>query len=461
MTSGFQEIHVWEGLNPRLRSVDGYERSMQTGVNNYYTQNPELFRPNRQLYMDGVMQSSTIGDEAYHEGLVHPAMFAHAEGPKRVAIIGGGEGATLREILKHKSVEVCTMIEIDPGIVKASRLWLPRMNDCSDFGTGNCFDERRTELLLEDAFGYFLNRFKREGEIPEELKTDPYDVIVMDALDPDDTIEFAVQMYQDTVFWGTLNEALTHSGILVVQLGMTPDSKSYGEQFGVFKNRANLFQSVEGAGFEQMFIYHDTHSDFKFPWSYLIACKSKDCASEWKRNEAEMSLRMHERILPSKSGKPMLKHFDGATMQSYMRPYKTWESVHCKKEPTPEECTLFDGTSLAVSWDDAFELVYVEGDGKTNQILVAKMDLIAGATIFDDRGTSGKGLSSMITEQHPQHPFPTVDAATWSRPTCGVTRKLSNVDLSGKISPLRERQSHLFEMVETTKDVSKGERFIC
>ena len=65
---------------------------------------------------------------------------AHSHGPKRAAIIGGGEGATLREILKHQSVEVCVMIDIDPGIVQAARDWLPRMNDCSDYGTGSCFE---------------------------------------------------------------------------------------------------------------------------------------------------------------------------------------------------------------------------------------------------------------------------------------------------------------------------------
>jgi spermidine synthase len=48
----------------------------------------------------------------YHEALVHPALFSHSN-PKRVAIIGGGEGATLREVLKHNTVSEAIMIEID------------------------------------------------------------------------------------------------------------------------------------------------------------------------------------------------------------------------------------------------------------------------------------------------------------------------------------------------------------
>jgi hypothetical protein len=213
-----------------------------------------------------------------------------------------------------------------------------------------------------------------------------------------------------------------------------------------------------------MFIYHDTHSDFKFPWSYLIACKSNDCAQEWNRNEAEINLRMHERILPSKSGKPMLKHFDGATMQSYMRPFKTWETMHCRQEPKPEECVIFDESRYAaVSWNDAFELVPVEGEGETGHILVAKMDLTAGTVIYDAAGsTLWHGLSFMHNQQRVQIPVDTdTPSSSSTRPTCSVTRKLSNLDLTGKINPLQDRQSHLFEMNVVSKDVLNGEKFPC
>ncbi|KAJ1411760.1 Spermidine/spermine synthase, partial [Ochromonadaceae sp. CCMP2298] len=57
----------------------------------------------------------------YHEVLVHAAMLAHPRGPKRVAVVGGGEGATVREVLKHRSVQRVDMIELDPGIVTLAR----------------------------------------------------------------------------------------------------------------------------------------------------------------------------------------------------------------------------------------------------------------------------------------------------------------------------------------------------
>jgi spermidine synthase len=61
---------------------------------------------------------------------VQPALFTHPN-PKRVAVIGGGECATMREVLKHSTIEKVVMVEIDPGIVEASRKYLPEWNNCS------------------------------------------------------------------------------------------------------------------------------------------------------------------------------------------------------------------------------------------------------------------------------------------------------------------------------------------
>jgi spermidine synthase len=78
----------------------------------------------RCLVLDGKMQSTVTDEFIYHEGLVHPAMLTHPN-PKRVFIVGGGEGATLREVLRHKSVEYCMMVDIDQEVVEKSKELLP------------------------------------------------------------------------------------------------------------------------------------------------------------------------------------------------------------------------------------------------------------------------------------------------------------------------------------------------
>lgn len=132
------------------------------------------------MFLDGVLQSRRSGDAAYHEALVHPSMFAH-DGPKRVAIIGGGEGATLREVLKHKTVEKVVMIEIDKEMVRLSREYLPEWNDCSMLigRADNCFDDERVEVYYDDAFAWFIDRFGTNSTYSDD---EHFDVIIMDAL---------------------------------------------------------------------------------------------------------------------------------------------------------------------------------------------------------------------------------------------------------------------------------------
>ena len=131
--------------------------------------------------MDGTIQSRSKGDEAYHEGLIHPAMFTHPN-PKRVAIIGGGEGASLREVLKHNTLEKVVMIEIDEIMVNVSREFLPTWNTCKDVqgSADSCFEDPRAEIYYEDALAWFIDRYHdKEGDIDDKEK---FDIIIMDAL---------------------------------------------------------------------------------------------------------------------------------------------------------------------------------------------------------------------------------------------------------------------------------------
>ena len=175
----FQTIEIYDIIDTRFRTSEQYEKSL-VDDGSYESRHPELFEPDRVVYLDGVMQSRLKGEAAYHEALVHPALFSH-DNPKRVAIIGGGEGATLREVLKHNTVEKATMIEIDEAMVNTSRMYLPQWSDCSKIvgSAASCFDDPRAEVLYLDAVGWFLDHYEDTNNIAE---ADKYDVIIMDAL---------------------------------------------------------------------------------------------------------------------------------------------------------------------------------------------------------------------------------------------------------------------------------------
>lgn len=166
---------MYDFVTPRMKST--IEQAMAE-ESDYIASNPERFVPDRALFLDGMVQSTRYGNAAYHESLVHPAMFSH-KGPKRVAIIGGGEGATLREVLKHKTVEKVVMIEIDQIMMDTARTALPDWNDCNYFegSNGNCMDDPRAQIYAEDAFKWFSDRYASPDSGEE-----PFDIIIMDAL---------------------------------------------------------------------------------------------------------------------------------------------------------------------------------------------------------------------------------------------------------------------------------------
>ena len=103
----------------------------------------ELFSFGRCLIIDDDIQSCETDEFIYHEALVHPAMILHGS-PAKVLILGGGEGATLREVLKYKTVAKATMVDIDRTVIDLCKEYMPRLS-------AGAFDDRRTELIIEDA----------------------------------------------------------------------------------------------------------------------------------------------------------------------------------------------------------------------------------------------------------------------------------------------------------------------
>jgi spermidine synthase len=124
-------------------------------------------------------------------------MIYHSE-PRTVLILGGGEGATLREVLRWKTVEKVMMIDIDGEVVEACRQYLPEMS-------ANTFDDPRVELIIGDAFEY-LNKLEH-----------PWDVIISDLSEPVESGPSFRLFTQE--YYQKLRSLLTPGGVLGVQAG--------------------------------------------------------------------------------------------------------------------------------------------------------------------------------------------------------------------------------------------------
>ena len=213
-----QSVNIYEVMEPKSRDANSYHMSLLNDRETTYESTyPESFGPDKILFLDGIIQSTLYGDAPYHESIVHPAMITHRD-PKRVAIIGGGEGATLREVLKYKSVKEVVILEIDEELVKICAEYMPEWSDCTDIeGTDakSCFEDSRARVIFVDAFRWMIDNFDSTTGGGTE---DKFDVIIMDALDPNTSVEIAGGLYNDTSFVDSLFNGLTEAG--VVSFGM-------------------------------------------------------------------------------------------------------------------------------------------------------------------------------------------------------------------------------------------------
>ena len=154
----------------------------------------------RCLILDGKIQSSEWDEFIYHEALVHPPMIAHPH-PEKVFIAGGGEGATLREVLAHSSVKRVVMVDIDEEVIDISRRFLPSWHQGS-------FEDSRLELRFVDAIKY-LEECVDKGE--------KFDVVILDLPEPIE--EGPAYLLNTKEFYQTVRETLAPDGFISLQAG--------------------------------------------------------------------------------------------------------------------------------------------------------------------------------------------------------------------------------------------------
>jgi spermidine synthase len=194
----------------------------------------------RTLVLDGRTQSAEADEFIYHEALVHPAFIAHP-GPRSVFIAGGGEGATLREVLAHRTVQSAVMADLDGELVELCRRLLPQWHR-------GAFDDPRATLVFGDAKGAL-------EEHPGGL-----DVIVMDVTDPMEGGPSLSLFTQD--FYRMALGKLAPGGILVTQAG--PAGFGMG---GIFTAICNTLKAAAG----HVHPYRADMLSFGSDWGFAMA----------------------------------------------------------------------------------------------------------------------------------------------------------------------------------------------
>ena len=235
----------------------------------------------RGLILDGLIQSTEADEFIYHETLVHPVMVTHPK-PRKVLIIGGGEGATLREVLKHESVvNEVVMVDIDGELVELARKYL-------DFMHKGSFNHPKAKVIISDGKEYV----RRLGD-------KVFDVVILDLTDPYGP-EIARGLYSKE-FYKEIKRILRDDGIMVTQAGSSffyPDVYKY-----VLNNIKSVFNIVREY----------------WAWIPAFAYSCNFIVGSLRYDPALLTERYVEEVLESRGVKGKLRLYNGSYHESLFK----------------------------------------------------------------------------------------------------------------------------------------------
>jgi spermidine synthase len=199
----------------------------------------------RCLILDEEIQSAERDEFIYHESLVHPVMVLHPK-PQEILILGGGEGATVRELLKHPSVQRVTMVDVDGEVVGFCKRHLASWHRGS-------FDHKKTRLVIADARKYIV-------ETPAQ-----FDIIISDL--PTPTRRGPIARLYTLAFYQKLIKRLKPNGMVVTQSG-SGSPLQLGFHAALHRTFTKIFKVVRP--------YYAYVPSFDVPWAFLIGTFAAD-----------------------------------------------------------------------------------------------------------------------------------------------------------------------------------------
>jgi len=271
-----EKCHKWflDHLSPfegHMHGIDNVVFSKKTAYQELEILDTQSY--GRSLILDGKMQSSQIDEFIYHEALVHPAMITHPC-PKKVVVVGGGEGATLREVLRHRTVEGVLMLDIDQEVGDACKLYLSAWHQGS-------FEDPRLDLRFLDARKYL------------EETDEVFDIIIIDISEPVE--EGPAYLLYTKEFYCLVMERLSKDGVIALQAGTTTTP--------YLLNFTSVCQTLKTV-FPTVAPYQASIPSFGLPWGFALASKSFDPTS---LDPQEIDTRISDRVQGE------LKSYDGLT----------------------------------------------------------------------------------------------------------------------------------------------------
>lgn len=280
-----QYMFFTENVTPDLGLKMALNRILFQGKSKFQTVDIiETKQFGRTLVMDGQTQSALSDEMIYHESLVHPALMLHPN-PKSVYIGGGGEFATAREVLRHKSVERCVMVDIDKLACDMCLEHLPEWN-------AGVMDDTRMHVAYTDAKAWL------------EQNPEKFDVIIMDIADPIDAGP-GYKLYTKEFYSFVAKEKLNPGGILVTQSGP-------GAHYNIKSECMSVIHNTLKQAFSTVVPFNANVPSFGCPWGFNLATNDSSVSA---RKVLDMSVEIIDAKIESrlKGGAASLRYYDGVS----------------------------------------------------------------------------------------------------------------------------------------------------
>ena len=215
----------------------------------------DTYRFGKMLLNDDVIMITERDEFVYHDMIAHVPLFTHPN-PKKVLVIGGGDGGTAREVLRHPKIEQCDMVEIDGMVVEACKKFIPQ--------TAHILSHPKLNLYIEDGVEFIQNTKQK------------YDVILIDSTDP---VGPAVPLFGES-FYQKVFEKLNEDGVVVAQ-GESP--------FYFIESQKKLYDIYKKLFPIHLFYYYGNMTYPGGLWSFILGSKKIHPVRDFKLDRVQKS----------------------------------------------------------------------------------------------------------------------------------------------------------------------------
>lgn len=321
-------IDIYDIIDTKYNSISSFESSTNNNHNNnntadnahaYRLSNPQYYKPNRHIFLNGMLHKNSLGYDVLHESFIHPGLFCATTMSSSLSsknnnvwiAIGGGDGGVIQQLLKHNNVQNIVVNEpyFDDNIRKnIMNKYLPQLNDCSKLSSNNsktrttasCYDNDKVHVSNEHPL------LKDNNQI--------FDIVILDApllFLNDKNNNNNMKNTKDTFYnfvKHVLNDKLNENGIIIMKLGLLKQKRHHdndddhnidimlnGHHSFALQEFKSIFNNDYEDSYSSMHFYQESHVKFTTPAVFCVVCRDSVCTNNWKyQSTRNIKKRIHE-----------------------------------------------------------------------------------------------------------------------------------------------------------------------